>query len=293
MAGSRETLTSKWKRKFSWLVSAVDDTDGRTMLGCKACAMVKNVGKFAKIAMPASSMQLCVLVKHDKCKAHQAAMQNKPGGVPTKAQFLKVLRLAKKGQIPPHVQGIGREKKLRKMKWCLAEAVRMVRMHGLRCCQVLGIHTDARKGRLAVRFTGCGDELVLYSGVLGTTSLVRQFSSDAIGISAAVKSVLEDACTSFVGVPYTMKSGPKPHLDKALFLHLKESVELLNADAATDEQLAGKLNTVGPRPFFPNVILRNKDKAHASRRITSRTWCLSFRVMLWCMLKLDGWGHFT
>ena len=85
----------------------------------------------------------------------------------------------------------------------------------------------------------------------------------------------QGACTSCLGIPYPGQRKPVANLDKELFRHLRESVELLNADAAADEQLAGKLNSMhqpGKAALFPNVKVRNKDKAHASRRITSRTW---------------------
>ena len=57
------------------------------------------------------------------------------------------------------------------------------------------------------------------------------------------------------------------------------NVELFNADAAPDEQLAGKLlrgaTSAESQEFtgiFGNLKVLNKDKPHASRRTCTRTW---------------------
>jgi hypothetical protein len=64
--------------------------------------------------------------------------------------------------------------------------------------------------------------------------------------------------------------------------HIKATIEVYDADAAADEQLAGNMikgrkldetldaNTSGQT--FPGLKIVNKDKAHASRRLTSRGW---------------------
>ena len=57
------------------------------------------------------------------------------------------------------------------------------------------------------------------------------------------------------------------------------SLEVFNADAAGDERLVGDM-LVGRKleelevdvSLTPNVIINNKDKAHASRRLSMRGW---------------------
>ena len=267
-----------WKQRFPWLT--LKQKDGVHMFGCKVCSQAGSRTKLGRVMLPSSSAQKCDFVQHEATKCHKVASSSGAACAPTKKQFKKVLLLVQKGQCPDGIVGIGRRKKIRKMKFCLAEATRVLRMNKLRSCEVLSLHADARKGRLAVRFTGSTRGLELQSGVLGTVSLVKSFSSDALGVSKAVKEVVKLACTSYSSIPFNSRQ-IKAKLDKKLHRHVRTCVELLNADAAVDEQLAGKLNSKkiqGCQPYLPNVKIRNKDKAHASRRITSRTWSLALDV---------------
>ena len=98
----------------------------------------------------------------------------------------------------------------------------------------------------------------------------------------------------------TSVPGSCPDLDKHLLKHVLQMVEVFNADAAADEQLAGQLlasdvaaivdaATFGARPgdgvieamevatasfkqVFPNLKVINRDKPHGARRIVSRTF---------------------
>ena len=59
-------------------------------------------------------------------------------------------------------------------------------------------------------------------------------------------------------------------LDSRLFKHIIKHVECFTADAAGDEQLAGRL--LASSALFPRLRLVIKDRAHGSRRLTSRGW---------------------
>ena len=147
---------------------------------------------------------------------------------------------------------------------------------------------------------------------------------DAQGISKCILSMLAEFCTPFLHVDWfrdgkhqeAMDSAACPiqnldgtahqngtaclDLDKNLLKHVLEIVEVFNADAAADEQLAGQLLESDPceivdaatfgarrgdgvmeamevatasfKQVFPNLTVINKDKPLGARRIVSRTF---------------------
>ena len=91
------------------------------------------------------------------------------------------------------------------------------------------------------------------------------------------------------GAPVT--SQPDSVTDLAMLSHITRIVEVFNADAAADEQLAGQMLQLGggapvdpggagpgsgapvlSADLFPHLKVINKDKPHGARMITSRTW---------------------
>ena len=277
----KRTTIQKWREQFPWIIIGAPPGSHRpTVLGCRSCQAANIDSIFARCQVPIATAQWSVFQNHERSRRHRDSL--KPTNMATHAApsaetFHEVLRKARDGQTPTNIPGVACSKKIRNIKYCLAEAIRLFNMEILRKAVVVALHCDGRKGRLAVRFTSCGKDLTPCSGVLGTASLVEQFSTDAIGISRALQSIIDSACTTFQAVP-NKASPPERELDENIRDHLRTAVELFNADAAADEQLAGRL-LAGLRkcaddsgPYFPNIKVLNKDKAHAARRITSRTW---------------------
>lgn len=192
--------------------------------------------------------------------------------------------------------GTFKRKKLRKVKFCLAEAVRIATRLRLKEAKAITIHSDGSKGRLLVRGQMCGASLQPHHALLGFGSL-EDFS--AAGIAATLIGLIKAFATHLHGIDKLLdndQDGPNigPILDEDLLRHILACIEVFNADAAADEQLAGTLLTdesVQPneivhenvmdevaapdspwRGVLPNVKIVNKDKPHAARRVTSRTW---------------------
>ena len=68
-------------------------------------------------------------------------------------------------------------------------------------------------------------------------------------------------------------------IDYALVEKVLRSIEIYNADAAKDEQYAGrllqgkKLDDVSyTRAWMPSLVMLHRDKPHAARRLTQRGW---------------------
>ena len=298
--------TNRWARlKVSWTqafrlphstetwITTVFSKEHGMRLGCLAC---KNAGVnsvFGRADVPMAAAQKSVFANHSRTKSHCRAVVKWAGrdpdalGVPvdlapTREEFQTVLSLTRKGQLPEHLPNVGHRKKLRRMKWCLAEARRMVKRQYLKSSRVVSLHQDARKGRLAVRFTCCGPKLKPKVGFLGSASLTSKFSTDAGGIKQAIVHIVHEFCTPLRRPPMINLSRTSTSCDTSLVAHLRQSVELLDSDAAADETLAAKVLT-GIRteagktvPFFPRVKVQNRDKAHASRRTCPKCLVTTF-----------------
>ena len=125
--------------------------------------------------------------------------------------------------------------------------------------------------------------------LLGTADLEDDCS--AAGLLTAVLRILRDLFTPLSGVPRRAATA-ETTTDLEALGHVAGIVEVFNADAAADEQLAGRMlqgitgsgalgdgggGAGGGAPaisasIFPNLKVVGKDKPHGARRITSRTW---------------------
>ncbi len=175
------------------------------------------------------------------------------------------------------------------MKWCLAESRRRLNRVKILKGKSMSLHQDVARARLAIRFKVAGDDLVPFKGCLGTTNLAKSFTLSATGIYAGTKHIVRKAFEPGRSPPDNHLVHRKAGVDEDTALraqgeeHCREITELLDADAAYDEQLALEMLVVGmpassltgddaQDEYFYNNKVRSKDKAHGCRRITSRTW---------------------
>ena len=114
--------------------------------------------------------------------------------------------------------------------------------------------------------------------------MAAKFDMTAKNIKQATLDIVSNTCTERrADSPNAPKAYTlRPYCDKALVRHVKATIEVYDADAAADEQLAGNMikgmkldetldaNTSGQT--FPGLKIVNEEKAHASRRLTSRGW---------------------
>ena len=180
--------------------------------------------------------------------------------------------------------------KVRKMIFCLAEAACERVRARLAAARSLTFHSDVSKNRLLLLCEMCGYDLVPGHGLLGTADL--EDDPSAAGLTRAMLRILKDLFTPLTGAPRAPKA--QTETDVQALAHVANIAEVFNADAAADEQLAGRMlqieicsnhNNGGGAPdgdgggapaisaaVFPNLKVVNKDKPHGARRITSRTW---------------------
>ena len=224
------------------------------------------------------------LKKHDKNFKHVAARTAqivKGKLVPPTTVFEGVLRELERGTFSPgaiaKALGVSRYK-VQQVKWCIGEGYRKMNLNFLRTPGlVMTLMQDARKQYLIAMYQACNDNLDVMSGVLMMQDLLL-LGPDlfAENIKEAAMRALTQCCTPLSNAP-GRKTAAQPNLEA--LAEICESVEVFNADAAADEQLVGDM-LVGRKleelevdvSLLPNMILSNKDKAHASRRLTMRGW---------------------
>jgi hypothetical protein len=278
------TRKHKYVKRFPWLVGA-SDAEGNFTLKCSTCVNAKLNTIWATTGAPGDAY-VSRFSMHAQTKAHKAALEGmvvESSVVPAAGAFATVLREVRchNFQSKFGVKEVGGRKKFRKMCYCLAEAVRIMARKALRRVEVSSLHQDCRKASLSLRYRACDDKLNVSVGFFGQVNLAQKFDMSADGIRDGTLYLLKRFCTPRCDVPFRRQL--RGRRDAELYAALCRSVELFDADAAPDEQLAGRKlqgnaarNTEPTREQYDaalkNLKLFNKDTTHAARRITSRTF---------------------
>ena len=272
-------LSSKWTAEFlldpacpeagSWL----QEQEQPWGIGCKACSFCKCVGRLAKFRVcTRSGLQSVNFVKHQKSKVHQNSVKmflangNDSGlnTAPDTSSFKAVLVKIR------DCQSTLNSRKEAQMTWCLAEAMKAIDQRRLTKTKSVSLFRDERKGLLAVRFRTVSEDLVVHSGTLGHE---RCAGTGAANLTQATERIMKRAASRFLNGPGSKKKG---WLKVPLYRRLRQSVTTITVDSAADEVVSSELMrtalTPGQKLLTPNLRFVVRDKAHSSRRITSRPW---------------------
>ena len=252
-------------------------------VGCKFCSAAGCKGRLAKFAV--QQPLFCNLVEHQKGAAHHMACKTPlqpqgailPAHAPSKDEFASVwdfvVRHHSHGR--DGIPGIGTWRKTRRMEWCLAEARRVLDRHFMSTATVASLMQDGRGNNLLIRLVATNTQLEVRRFVMG---LERDCGSGAVAVRDATVLAMRRFCTRNDRPPPRTMTQPDMgtrHLDTKLFGHIKHIIEVFVADAAGDEQVAGRElqgSSSTSIPTLPNLHLVLRDKAHAARRVTSRPW---------------------
>ena len=161
-------------------------------------------------------------------------------------------------------------RKKTQLTWCLAEALKAMDQVVLAKCEAISLFRDERHGRIAIRFRAVTKDLHVLSGFLGQ----EQFAgTGGRALTFATEHVMKRACSRFSG---RHDSKQTSFLKKSLFQHFKSKLVSVTTDSAADEVLSSELMRTEMTGFrevlAPNLRWVARDKAHGSRRITSRPW---------------------
>ena len=183
---------------------------------------------------------------------------------PSRAHFEQVWLFVEKGNAPSAgLDGVGGGKKLIRMIHALAEGVRCIYRGFMKTATMYGVRRDERATRLRCHFVACrSSDLEICQGVLGvargTVNSKQVFGGSQI--TEASRDILNIFCTPKHNMqPWLGFDG----IDQDLKGVMEKAWTSLTIDAAADEQLSARQTT---------QTVTTLDKAHASRRITSRTF---------------------
>lgn len=151
------------------------------------------------------------------------------------------------------------KEKLCNLQFCLGEAARARTREALRDAATLSVMQDGRHGDLLMRYCAVDAALSVRRGVLGCVNI--EYAETITNIVQAMHEAVRQACCVGYG-------GPNPEDDRDLQRSVCQKVTMFVADAAANEQGAGRVCKM----IFPNVISCQKDRAHACMRVLKRPW---------------------
>ena len=199
--------------------------------------------------MPNKGVRLQDFRSHAKSKHHQQAviqmsmMQNPAlpasGLAPTENQLKDLLASVRKNKRMPGSTAYGKRKKLRKMLFCLAEAIRSNKMKMFTEIGGMSLHHDGAEGHLFSSFA-VSHKFVRRVGFLCAYPMVQQTGfQDGCAIASSLKKSVEWACTSLRSAPFKDRAWHDAHSKRAEIAEesVCQHVTLLVADAAADEKL--------------------------------------------------------
>ena len=269
----------RWKAKFPWMAARI--IEGDWGLGCRVCAAAGATGVYATFGIRTrGALKIANFIRHQISKQHEGSVC-KTHGLPTRedtapptATWTEAWEFLRQGRSFRALGGkFGRRTKPRKLPWCLAEAMRDIDRHYFKRVASCTVLRDESKLHLVVRFIASNDKAVVRRGQVG---IAVNFGTGALNIYKAIRMIFKRFFRRGAGAPKRRHNTPRPGsvLDKPLLKKVRRSVELLVADAAKDEELAGILAKAGSvregvRPLFPNVLHLAWDKAHGARRTKS------------------------
>ena len=159
------------------------------------------------------------------------------------------------------------------LEWCLVQAIRDEERHKLAEATTIAIAMDERDDRLLVTYTACTQTEVT-SGILAQ---IRNPGRRGTEIAGCVQQAVRRVCTRRQRHANMHKPAEAPRQLGQTARRILERVEMFSADGASNEQLAGRLlhpsvERSGDAKKLPNLKLVIRDKAHATRRLTQRTF---------------------
>lgn len=196
----------------SWLMGH-KDPQGKFVATCVAClraAKAKGPGHVDEAPRWATtkSMAMSTFRRHAAKHHHQHNVSimvpdNLRNGsttttwasfAPSVDAFLDVALATKRGH-PLHLglPRVGSKSKLRRMQYCIAEALRELDRQHLRTATCITVHADARGARYGMQYTACLQDLQHRRGFLGQTHLTKH-KTGATGIADAAEEVVRKFC---------------------------------------------------------------------------------------------------
>ena len=282
---------AKWKRLgVSWqdkfLLDPSDAAQGSWLqvqskpfgVGCKACHAAGVGSRLAKYQVNTTGgLQHVNFAKHPKSKSHKSACRFLLGdsaacgqvadpAAPTADEFGALLDNIAAGQATLD------SRRRKNMTWCLAEAVKAMDQETVASAEAIALYRDERAGRILIRYRAVGKDLETRAGCLGQE---RDGGTGSRNLVVATYRIMQRFCTRFCDPPQPCRR--RSILKRDVLLRLRQRVTSLSVDSAADEVVSAELMrskalNASLQKLTPNLRFIVRDKAHSSRRITSRPW---------------------
>ncbi len=211
----------------SWLVGDFGE-GGSFEVRCLACQAAKKDNEFAR---GVKSLPILGNLKRHHCsRMHKEALAHCGWGeevdikAPETEQFQGLLKRLRQNTKQSY-RATGHPSTEVKLRECLVASMWLHDQEFLKRSVSIALHQDVKRHHLYIRFRACCDDLTTHRGLLGGTNLKTDSGSESL--VQAVESILRTFCTLSDG-----------RVDEALLKHIKDKVELLNADGASDEQVS-------------------------------------------------------
>ena len=265
------------KYSYSWLAAARVNAHGG--VGCIAClqAMPEDADEESKAFQWAGfrvrtqqTVSPWNFKRHRESKTHLQSVRLFIGltvekqlddVTPPAEHFGKVWDALRNGAAPySGVDGVGKQHKIEKFAWCLAESMWSLDREFLKDDVCITLMRDERKQRLLCRFRAARPDLTVRSGVMGQA---KDFGTGSDNITSATKRIIQTFTAAGFGTR-------KQANDAGLFRHICARIVHLAIDAASDELLGARQLRTGNRddlqPLCPNLKAIVRDRPHGSRR---------------------------
>ncbi len=280
--------------KRHWLMSRISESGEFVGIGCNVCFAFllyrhreckstiggKLPNSFGACSVKSNAgLQISHLRRHSQSTWHSSAiawaigdqasfMESFGQYAPTEIDFRALWNHIKAGNSRQHVPTVGARLKLRRMSWCLAEAIRTAQWSFLRRCATIAVYLDKKGGDLSMRFTAATEDLDTACGYVGS---VASYGGHLSVIESSIR-ILQDFSTPGLGRPSAAHeergTRPPPAVLESLFDELKSKIEFHASDAEGAMTLASRKF----KSVFPNTKAGQWDLAHGFRRILSRPW---------------------
>ena len=262
---------SQWQADFPWLELVSLPSCNTLSLSCSCCRTAGVSGAWGQGRIRIGIVRTW-LRRHAVSKKHKLA-QTKINGEAVVHDGQTLMQ----GHVVPSTESL--------VKICLGEAYRELHRKFMLKAEAISIHQDGRKGHILMRFTASDVACNVRSGVFGSVDHAAGFRQSSEGIRDASMAIIDRFCSRGYFAPYlrgkrVAEDAAPVHVkpNKRLKSWILNHIELFDADAAPDEQLAGRFlkkpmstSVDDYQTSMPNIKVFNKDTAHASRRISTRT----------------------
>ncbi len=197
-------------------------------------------------------------------------------GAPSAAQFAEVWANVSG---PCAVEGVGHGQKIRQMQHCLKEALMQHDRDFLKDkAEAITLLRDESMGRLLIRYIAASKNLERRCGILGVTKTIESAAEDITDRTADIIDKLSDP--SGFSLPHVkrplMPASVAQVEQRATAETIRQRIEAIVVDSAANETKSARLmafpSPSGRPAIAPRLRCIVREKAHASRRFTSRPW---------------------